>query len=283
MITHVAEASENSGRIVLHMGPDMSPVLLQAALLLARGFRSEVEGFYTESRALFDVAALSFTREISLSGAIKGPLDVVTLEPRVARGTAANLRYARSVANAAGIGFSARLSSEDATRLLADACAQRGPWNVVAIGEPVAHRNMGHLRDMFDAIWGTTGIVVASRSAKRTSGPVVVVVEDIERFSPLLRTAETIASVTGERIEVVLAGTSAVEVMDLDEQIRLILGEDSQRLPMTTVAQGGIAAIADAVRDAGFIIARFDGVAMPSEGEHSLLSENLDGPILLVR
>jgi hypothetical protein len=286
MIAHVAEAGEGSGRVVLHMAADLSPVALDAALLLARGFRSEIEGLYTEDRKLFDLAAFPFAREISLTGTVRGPFDTGVLERRQRRTTAATLRRVHQAADEAGVRLTACVKPEDPLRALVTACAERGPWNVVVLGEPVGQGDMTRLSEMFASVWGTTAILVASREAKISAGPIVIVVEHIERFSPLLRTAEVLASVTAARIEAVLVGETQEHAADMEHHARLILGDDVHRgLPLTIVSRDGAAAVGEALRSlgAGFTVAQFNGIAVPADGEHSLLAEALAGPLLLVR
>jgi hypothetical protein len=285
MIAHVAEAGEGSGRVVLQMGPQLSPIALQASLQLARSFRSEIEALYTDD-GMRDLAAYPFAREISIAGVIKGPLDTGLLQRRQHRVAAATVRHAATAARAAGIRFTSSIRQHDATRALADACAERGPWNMVALGEPVASHDRIKLREMFSSVWGTTGFVLTSPKAKRMTGPVVAVVEDIERLSPLLRTAEHLAASIASATEVLLVGTDAHHVIEMETQARLILNDEAHaNMPLTTISHGGAPAIGQALRalGAGFVIAHYDGIAMPSEGEDTLLAENLEGPLLLVR
>lgn len=286
MIAHVAEAGEGSGRVVLHMNAELSAVALDAAVLLARSFRSEIEGLYTESRKLSDLAAFPFAREIALSGAIKGPFDRDVLERRQHRATAATLRRAQDVCSRAGVRLTSSIRAESPSLALANACAERGPWNMVALGEPFGQSDAARLRELFASVWGTTGFVVSGLNARQTSGPVIAVVEELDRFAPMLRTAETLAAVTVSSVGAVLVGSSPDQVAEMELQARLILGDETQRtLPIVTVHEGGAAAVGAALRglEAGFVVAQFDGIAMPADGEHSLLGEDLAGPLLLVR
>lgn len=286
MIAHVAEAGEGSGRVVLQLGPALTDVALDAAFQLARGFRSEIEALYLEDGALFNLATFPFAREISVAGIVKGPFDPHVLERRRLRTAAATLRRASDAARRAGIRLTSEVKKDDPARALATACAERGPWNVVALGEPVGAQDLARLREIFATVWGTTGVVVTGPKARRTSGRVVAVIEDIERFSPLLRTAEHLAAATSSPVEVILVGSNAEHVVEMETQARLMLSDESHaRMPLTTISEGGAPAIGRALRamGAGFVVAQYDGIAVPSEGTATLLSENLEGPLLLVR
>lgn len=286
MIAHVAEAGEGSGRVVLQLGPQVSPLALRAAMHVARSFRSEIEGLYADDGKLMDLAAFPFAREISLSGTVKGSFDTDVVQRRQHRTAAAVLRRAATAAHEAGIRFTPTLRGDDAARALAEACAERGPWNMVALGEPLAGHDRVRLREMFASVWGTTGFVMVGPRATRVSGPVVAVVEDIERFSPLLRTGEQIAATTASPVEVLLAAQGPAQAIDMEAQARLILNSEARDYVMiVTITNATPSSIGEAVRrlGAGFVIAHYDGIAVPSEGEETLLSENLEGPLLLVR
>lgn len=286
MIAHVAEAGEGSGRVVLQIGPRLSPVALEAALQLARSFRSEIEALYTDDGMLLDLAAHPFAREISVSGTVKGAIDTDKLQRRQHRAAAATVRRAERAARDAGIRFSSSVHQQDAAGVLADACAARGPWNIVALGEPLAGHDRVKLREMFTSIWGTTGFVLTGPKARRTSGPVVAIVEDIERFSPLLRTAEHLAAANACATEVLMAGHSVEHVIEMEAHARIILNDEAHaNLPITSVVNATATSIAHALRalGAGFVVAAYDGIAVPSEGEETLLAEGLEGPLLLVR
>lgn len=286
MIAHVAEAGEGSGRVVLQMGPQLSDVAVQAAMQVARSFRSEVEGFYTDGDMLIDLAAFSFAREISIGGAIKGPLDTTALLRRQHRAAAAIARRAAAVAHAAGVPFKSNVRQQDSAAVLAEACAQNGPWNMVALGEPFYAHDAVKLREMFASVWGTTGFVVTGPKARSISGPVVAVIEDAERFAPMLRTADHLAKAIGTSMRVVLVAQGADQVVELESHARIILKDEGYaNLPMVTVSHGGAPAIGKALRaaHAGFVVAHYDGLAVPSEGDETLLGENLEGPLLLVR
>ena len=83
-----------------------------------------------------------------------------------------------------------------------------------------------------------------------------------------------------------LVGQDPHHVVEMELQARLILNDEAHiNMPISTVSHGGAPAIGAALRalGAGFVIAHYDGIAMPSEGEDTLLAENLEGPLLLVR
>ena len=69
MIAHVAQTGEDRGRVVLQLGSaHPNTVALEAAVRVARAFQSEIESLFIEDAQLFDCAAYSFVREVSLRG-----------------------------------------------------------------------------------------------------------------------------------------------------------------------------------------------------------------------
>ena len=81
MITHVAEAGEGRGRVVLHLTQSApNPVAIDAAVRVARAFQSEIESLFVEDATLLDIAAFPFACEISLSGRQRRDLSPEAVE-----------------------------------------------------------------------------------------------------------------------------------------------------------------------------------------------------------
>ncbi len=190
MIAHVAQADEHRGRVVLWLGGsgETQDTAVDAALRLAQAFESEVECLFIEDSQLFDLAELPFAREISLSGRRSRTMSPATLARDMQAHASALQRHVLSRARAADVRAQARVMRAEPVRALAEVCAENGPWNVVTVGTPVRNgtgngtgTGTGHmgagLAELFEAVHATTGIVVAGPKARRTSGPVIAVVE----------------------------------------------------------------------------------------------------------
>ena len=165
------------------------------------------------------------------------------------------------------------------------ACAECGPWNVVALAEPFTSPACPSLGRLFEAVSGTTGLVVVGPEARRTAGPVVLAVEDIEHLSGMLRAAERLAAVDGGDILLVLIGEEKERLGWLEGETRLALGDRADVPLASTEVARGAAAAAEALRrlEPGFIIARFGGLVVPEEGDLKPLAAALECPLLLVR
>jgi hypothetical protein len=201
-------------------------------------------------------------------------------------------------ARSAAVRAQARVVRAEPVAALAQACAENGPWNVVTVGSPVRRERKGHadrrparsrdvgVAELFAAIHATTGIVVAGPAARRTTGPVIAVVEEIERLVPMMRAAERIASATGGDARLWLLVHDQGQQDWMEGQIRLALasypGLKLEVIDMACHATGDVAAMMRR-QGAGFVIARFGGRLVPDEDHVAPLAAELEGPLFLVR
>ena len=288
MIAHVAEEGEDRGRVVLRLGSSERPsdIALEAAVCVARAFQSGVESLFIEDSQLFDFARFPFAREIAFSGRSSRALSAVDIQ-RDMEGVAAHFhRKVREIARAFEVPLRARVVRDDPLQALAAACAESGPWNVVTLAEPFAGAQMAGIAELFGAVQGTTGIVVAGPNARRTTGRVVAIVEETERAIPMLRAAERLASATGGEPQLLLVEDGAERLAWLEGQVRLALGNNgAQLLNVADISVNSGAAIADMLRreGAGFVIVQFGGRLAYDSAALAPLAANLEGPLFLVR
>ena len=288
MITHVAAAGEQRGRVLLRLthGP-VHPVALEAAMRVAQAFQSEVESLFVEDQQLFELAAFPFAREVSLSGRRTSILTPEILTYQMGYVSAALQRRIAELARRSEIPIRATIIRDEPVNAVARACAECGPWNVVTLAEPLGPASPALLRDLFAAVTGTTGIVVVGPNARRTSGPVIAEIEDIADLEPMLRTAEKLVEATGAAsLILLLVGHTDEETLELEGQARLVLGEE----PVATIArfnirQGAPVELAERLRreGCGFILARFGGLLVPSGGDLEHLALALECPLFLLR
>jgi hypothetical protein len=288
MITHVAQADEQRGRVVLWLGSSGEPqeIAVEAAVCLAQAFQSEIESLFIEDSQLFDLAELPFAREISLSGRRTRTMSASVLAQDMQSHASALQRRVLARARAADVKAKARVVREEPVRALAQACAANGPWNVVTIGTPIRRGTDAGLAQLFDAVIATTGIVVTGPRARRTHGPVIAVVEELERVVPMMRAAERIASATGGETQLWLLEQDQDRQDWIEGQIRLALGSHSgikfQVVDMTVHKRQDVAQMIRR-EGAGFVIARFGGLLAANEADVIPLAETLEGPLFLVR
>ena len=288
MIAHVAEAGEDRGRVVLRLGSSgcISEIALEAAMRVAQAFQSEIESVFVEDRQLFDMARFPFAREISLSGQRTRALSQGEIEHDIQMQAAALQRKVLAIARSCEVPARTRIVRDEPVRALAIACAESGPWNVVTLAEPFTERDATELSELFDAVAGTTGFVVAGPKARHTKGDVVAVVEDVERVPPMLRAAERIAATTGGAARLLLIDDNAERLEWMEGQVRLALGQRTAiNLETVNMSRRSMGSVAEMLRRsrAGFVIARFRGRFVSGDGGLAHLAAMLEGPLFLVR
>ena len=80
-----------------------------------------------------------------------------------------------------------RVVRDEPLRALSIACAETGPWNVVALAEPFTGSTSEMLKQLLIEIAGATGLVLVGPRARRTTGPAIVAVEDIDHLPSMLK------------------------------------------------------------------------------------------------
>jgi len=189
-------------------------------------------------------------------------------------------------ARAAEVKTAVRVMREEPMAALAKACAENGPWNVVTVGTPLTRGGPQSLAALFRSVDATTGIVVAGPEARRTTGPVVAIVEDLERAAPMLRAAQRIAAATEGEVQLWLVDHDAGQLAWMDGQMRLLVGpvaDVTLRTVDLSVHQPHQVAAMLRREGAGFVIAQFGGRMAARDADAALLAEILEGPLFLVR
>jgi hypothetical protein len=292
MIAHVAEVGEHRGRVVLHLGAgrNVADVAIDAAVRIAQAFQSEIETLVVQDQQLVDFASFSFAREISRSGRTSRSLSAIDMEQDLKLQSAALHRRVAAVARMADVRTHARVVRDEPLPALARACSERGPWNVVTLGRTLDAEGSEELQELFYGIEGTTGFVVTGPKALRTEGPVIAIIEDLERVPPMLRAAERLASATGGEAKLWLIANDAEELDWMDGQARLALGLAAPATMEGFVVDsndvdGAAGTLADLLRDqaAGFVISRFGGRLAPEFCSPGRPAGLLECPLFLVR
>lgn len=288
MIAHVAAAGEGRGRVVLQISAIApSRVLIEAAVRVARAFESELESLFIEDAKLFDIAGFPFAREISLSGRYSRALSPELIEQQCRSVATAISRKIGELARLAEVPLHQTVVRDEPVDALAQACAQRGPWNVVALAEPLKATDSAFLGQLFAAVPGTTGLILVGPNARRSAGRTVAIVEDIADLDAVLRTGRRLHGVSSEeRLTLLLAADADEEALLMDSQARLAIGEDEAvELVRARVEPNEPAVVAEIIRrlEPGFVVTRYGGIVMPASGNLRPLAAVLECPIFLMR
>ncbi len=287
MIAHVAEMGEDRGRVVLHLRSGRpSTVALEAAVRVARAFGSEIESLFVEDEQLFDCAAYGFVREVSLSGRQSRTLSRDAMMHDLHLAAQGARRQIEALARKAEVPLRCRVVRDEPLRALSIACAETGPWNVVALGEPFTGGNGAMLKQLLAEVAGSTGLITVGPKAKRVTGPIVVAIEDTAHLPDMLRTAERLAALDGTEVVLLLIAPDEERLAQMDGEARLVIeAREGVRIQSADVARGAAAVIAETLRRlrGGMVICRFGGLVVPDEGDLRPLASVLECPLFLVR
>lgn len=284
---HVAEAGEARGRVVVHLcSTAASPIAIDAAVWLARAFQSEIEGLYVENQQLIEMASHPFAREVSLTGRETRALSCADLEREFRHASSAFHAEIIARARAAEIRVHARVVRDEPLSALSQVCAACGPWNAVALAEPFTSPACPPLKDLLVGVRDATGLLVVGPRAARTSGTIVVALEQAEALQAMLAVAQRLSVVEDKPVAICLVAGDEVGLMELDNASRLVLSEQPEvRIVAQIATWGAEAAAAEALRRLvpGLIVARFGGHLVPDSGDLRPLAASLECPLLLLR
>jgi hypothetical protein len=287
MIAHVAESGEDRGRVVLHLGSG-SPhiVAVEAALRVARAFGSDLESLFVEDEQLFDCAAYGFVREVSLSGRHSRVLSPEAVMRDLHLAAQGARRRIEALARKAEVSLRCRVVRDEPVRALSIACAERGPWNVVALAEPFSAANGAMLKHLLAEVPGTTGLIIVGPRAQRVHGDVIVAVEDTSQLPDMLRAAERVAALDGAEIVLLLIAPDEEQLDRIDGETRLVIeARERVRIVSAAIARGQSAVIAEMLRRlrGGMVVCRFGGLVVSDGGDLRPLATALECPLFLVR
>lgn len=287
MIAHVAAADEAKGRVVLELRSGRpSPVAIDGAFRVARAFSSEIESLFVVDENVIALASYPFAAEISYDGRARRTLTPPSVETGLRQLAALLERRIRRLAAELDVPFRARVMTSSPVAALAAACAERGPWNVIAFAEAIGAASGPHLAEVLEKVEGTTGLVLVGPNAVRVSGPVLILAESAEHLPAIIRTSERLAEVEAMPLKVLLIARGAENLVWLEAEARLALQEEpTVEIETLPDHRDSPEVIAEAVRRArpGFVVARFGGLAVPSEGSLAPILSGLECPLLIVR
>jgi hypothetical protein len=287
MIAHVAQTGEDRGRVVLHLrSSHPSTFAVEAALRVARAFGSDLESLFVEDEQLFDCAAYGFVREVSLSGQHSRALSLDAMMRDLHLTAQGARRQVEALARKAEVPLRCRVVRDEPLRALSIACAETGPWNVVALGEPFTGGNGLMLKQLLAEVSGSTGLITVGPKAQRVTGCIVVAVEDTAQLPDLLRTAERLAALDEAEIVLLLVAPDEEQLDQMDGEARLVVeARQDVRIQSAAVARGEAAVIAETLRQlrGGIVICQFGGLVVPDGGDLRPLASVLECPLFIVR
>lgn len=302
MTAHVAERGEGRGRVVLRLTGThtANEHAVRAAIRIAKAFHSEIESLFVYDRQIYDAAGYSFVREIGVVQRGRVPardtpvspaefsdaIDVASITRQFELLARRLQRWVGELALQEDVPVHGRVVHDTPLRALSAACQMSGPWNVVALAEPFTAQSLARLDNLFERVTGMTGVVLVGPRAAASHGPVVAVIEDLERVTGMVRTAERLARVNGSDIILAITGASrAVQSWLKNEVLHAVAGGQPTTVVELGRAGGGTGVLAEALRQLrpGFVIAEHGGLLVPHSGDLRPLGAALYCPLLVVR
>ncbi|MEQ8822926.1 MAG: hypothetical protein RIC14_00980 [Filomicrobium sp.] len=290
MIGHVASTHEGSGRVVLCLraGRPASDAAFDAAARIAKAFQSDIEGLFVEERQLLDLTAYGFVKETSLSGGITRPISTPDIERQFEAACRAMHQRLKEIGGRLETRVLASTVRSDPVPALAQTCAAAGPWNVIVRGEAFQPQDGLALGEILASVRDCTGLVTVGPKAGQREGRIVAAIEDPERMTGLVRTAERLAAGEPESaagVTALLIGDDHQHLQWLDEQARLAFPAGQvPRIVAAPPTRGEPGVAAEAIRQLGpgFVVAQYGGVTVPYD-DLSALTVGLECPLFLVR
>jgi hypothetical protein len=288
MTAHVAEAGEQRGRVVLKLGfSEPSRVALEAAIRVAQAFQSEIESLFVEEPQLLEAASLPFTREVSLTGRQRRDFTPEVVARQMRHVAHDLMRRVEAMARLAEVPSRSTIVRDEPLQAMARACRERGPWNVIALADGTIPASGAAIRQLFERVADTTGVVFAGPRARTKRGPVVIALEDAAQLEAMLRAARRLAPAESEeRVVVLLIADDEAGLAELEGQVRLALAQGADfTIARAAPAHGSPLGPAEALRRlaGGFIIAELGRRLVPAAGDLRHLASALECPLLVVR
>ncbi len=278
---------QDTGRILLQVRSNRpSTLALETTVRIARTFHAEIESLIIEDRQLFELAGFPFAREISLSGRRSRALSISDVEHDARLTVAAVRRRVEAVARRAQVRHHARVVRDEPTHALCAACSETGtPWRLVALAEPFGPDSIDTVRQVLASLAGRAGLLLFGPRARRTSGPTIIVLEDVDKLPALLQMAQDLAAGENGQIVILITGDSIEDLQHMEGQVRLILGQTPNiSIAAAAATLGEASVVLEAVRrlKGSIVLGHSGGLFVPAEGSLRHLA-GLESPLVLVR
>ena len=287
MMAHVAEASEESGRVLFWLDPNVlaEPAAIDGASRLAAAFKSEIETLVVNDGAIPRALALPVSRAVDSTSGNGNQLNSQDT------GRILNLigerqrRDIESYAAKFGVPCHHTITVGEAIDQLTGLCLMSGPWNVIALAHAPTQATAATISAIMANVSGATAVVVAGRAPLRSSGPVVVVAEDCERLPSMLRAAMRLKQ-PGRAVHLFLAADTFANLRELEAQTRILTGGRNDLVFETSDPTFALEGTFDErLRSLApsYVIARFGGNLLPSAKALPRTISLAGAPFLLVR
>lgn len=283
MIAHVAEVSEQSGRVVVWLDPESAAVTpsLNVSSRIASAYRARLETVVVGGIDLSEADDLPI-RRVGQDGTSISPLGVTNAATLL---TERHRRAADRIGETLQVPVTHTHASGDPLDRLAEMCSTEGPWNIIALTRPPTAELGPVISDILANVSGVTGVVVGGRNVEARSDDILVAIEDAERMPSMLRAAERLIVGNG-RIRVMIVAATSAQHGEIEALARLA----SQGNARVVFDDAGPTHGVDGAIDerifkarAGLVIARFGGTLLVHGRALARTMALAHAPFLLVR
>jgi hypothetical protein len=285
VIAHVAEASELSGRVVLWLDPeaDYPAARLEAPIKLAAAYGAEIETIVVADDSGELTEEVPYRLVAPAGTSVRR--DPATYDRRFGLLLARCRRAVDDAGAAHGVRVRHSLAAGDAVDRISEMCLERGPWNIVALTRMPATGGDTIMGTLLANVSGATGFLLCGE--QRSKQPrVVVIAEDAERLTPMLRAAERLSGPRGP-VHVVIGADTAEAYTQIEAQARVVAAEF--HVPVVFEDMGPTYGVPEALTEfvarlkPSLVVAVFGGSAVADGRELARASIVARAPILLVR
>lgn len=278
----VAAKKDVRGKVVLRMrGGAASPLILEAAVRVARSFRGDLRGLFLENRELMALAGMPFAREISFTGRSSRPLSLDTVEEEMLAASRAMEEKLTRFTSGMNVPTRFELVRSTTEDVLRKALQEAG---ILAIGEPIVLAAPERFLELLADQPGIAGIVVAGSDARRSEGAIATVIEPGCDVAFLVDTAEHIAAESHQTVLLLIAGASPEEARKLETDARKAI-DPGTRFQIERIDQLTPRALGTFTRrhGCGLAIAGTCGSIATSADEAARFACALECPMLILR
>lgn len=284
MIAHVAEAAEFSGRVVLWLDPEprCSTARISSAVRLAAAYGAEIETLVVTNGGDDDAVAVPI---VHVKQEALPRLQPLSREGRQKLLADRCRRAVEAAAATHSVPVRHTLAQGDAVERLSEMCLAPGPWNIVALAGMPAIGADSLINTLLANVAGATGFLLCGEARASGRMRIVLIVEDVERLSAMLRVAGRLTGSDG-RVHIVIGAETREEHSQLEAQTRLVTQEASgvvfEKSRPTHGVPGALTELVARLRPS-LVVARFGGSAAADGRELGRAAAVIRAPILLVR
>ncbi|MGQ0673973.1 MAG: hypothetical protein ACT4N2_14005 [Hyphomicrobium sp.] len=277
MIAHGDELSDGSGRVVLNLVPaePLCPVTMAAALRIAKSCNGDIEALFVEDAGIIESLRYPAANGASLAGPSQPAASIARLERDWRLAERITLREIAAAIGGQGPALRDHRVRGEIDSALASVCAEKGPETFIVLGNVVTEPRAAGLDAILASVRSAPGLVIAGRSARRTSGAIVGLIESLDDVSPMQRLISRLRVPEAEAVRYLVVPGPDEPSPWIEAQVSLVLASETDvnatLAPLAPAILSSEASCDDAAsvgeifhrHQAGLAVVRFGGRIVP--------------------